>query len=148
MDWMDVLGTYLMTFTMKNPEHQTLEISKICLCMMVFEMLWYYNRLSWVYLEIWVKDSNSLDWRGIRSSSPLFNSDCMYFTVHQFNDCCEKTPRIWHSVHLQERFKTRIFWNRMTSPFWGENPTPHQPSSESGISIVCIHQPALTYRIL
>ena len=105
----------------KNPEHQTLEISKICFCKMVFnEMLWYYNRLAGVYLEIWVKDSNSSDWRGIRSRSHLFNSDCMYFTVHQFNDCCEKTPRIWHNVHLEERFKKHIFWNRMTSPFWGK----------------------------
>lgn len=30
----------------------------------------------------------------------------------------------------------------------GENPTPHQPPSKSGISIVCIHQPSITYRIL
>lgn len=144
MDWMHVYIRHIFDdIYNKNPEHQTLEISKICFCMMVFEMLWYYNRLAWVYLEIWVKDSNSSNWRGIRSRSPLFNSDCMHFTVHQFNDCCEKTPIIWHNVHLQERFKRHIFWNRMTSPFWGKSYTASTFLWEWYFN--SLHSPTITY---
>lgn len=101
----------------------------------------YDTRLAWIYLEIWVKDSDSSDSRGIRLRSRLFNSDCMYFTAHQFNDCGEKNPRICHNAHLQKDLRNKypeIAWHHRFCR------KIQHCTSESGISIV--YQPSFTSR--